>query len=602
MSLKDALVKAYIYKGLVPPTTAKKQNPRNAALPAKKFKIEDVPVSYGESKGGRGANKRRTITQAVKQQSTGSVISLQRKLTKAESTNQARAATISEQTVNLSKPVIQTLRTVVVTSPVTMPSVAVAPDARCLVTLSKGHSFQLLKLPLALGKKVSIHRSMRSERHEMTLGLDFGTSSVKVVIGDLAADKTYAVPFLKADGIDAYLLPSRVFEAETDEGQMAFDLAEGGQAFRDLKLGLLGNPHSLDRQLEVIAFLAHVMRRARAWLFETHKSIYKNVHCLWQLRIGLPAASALGNQYVPLLETIVLAAWRAAALDTPLTRDDLLQLRESVVAIPPEDQDVEVEVIPEIAAQIYGFVVSTSFDKKAPNRYLMVDVGAGTVDSSLFKVVPARGGRWNIEFYTAVVQPYGVSNLHAHRVDWWVNRLTDVQGMENHLLELRETKFATDLGPSLPIRNQDYFQGINFSNHNPDKSDFDFFDKLMDQVRGTTLWRAWKDGFLAKEQLTGIPMFLCGGGARSEFYLQLEEKLVHMPSYAWLCAEAWQLGYPDGDLEAEGIDQTDFDRLSVAYGLSKINVGQITQAIPLPMVRTEQTTTFTDRYIDKDQI
>lgn len=52
---------------------------------------------------------------------------------------------------------------------------------------------------------------------------------------------------------------------------------------------------------------------------------------------------------------------------------------------------------------------------------------------------------------------------------------------------------------------------------------------------------------------------------------------------------------------SEGIDEKDFDRLSVAYGLSKLNVGTITQAVPLPKVPIEAQVSFTDRYVDKDQ-
>jgi hypothetical protein len=61
------------------------------------------------------------------------------------------------------------------------------------------------------------------------------------------------------------------------------------------------------------------------------------------------------------------------------------------------------------------------------------------------------------------------------------------------------------------------------------------------------------------------------------------------------------LGFPH-DLEVDGVDEGDFDRLSVAYGLSKANVGRITQALPLPKVPIEPQTSFTDRYVDKDQI
>jgi hypothetical protein len=437
----------------------------------------------------------------------------------------------------------------------------------------------------------------------MTLGFDFGTSSVKVVIGDLAADKAYAVPFLQAEGIDAYLLPSRLYESAGSSSNGPgglFSLTDGVRAFRDLKLGLLGNPDSLDKQIEAIAFLALVIRRARAWFFHAHKALYKRVKCLWQLRIGLPAASALNNRFAPLLAQLMRVAWQVAAMNGEPTREQVAKVRHNALNTHSQKDEPEITVIPEIAAQIFGFVVSSSFDKKAPNRYLMIDVGAGTVDSSLFKVIPGRGGRWDFEFYTAVVQPYGVSNLHSYRVDWWLSKLGGVTAAEGLVQELNATKFATDLGLALPTRNRDYFEDVHLAAASPDQADSEFFDKkLMAQVQGSTLWRAWKDGFLAKEQLTGIPMFLCGGGARSGLYLELEEKLVRLTSYAWLSADPWQLGFP-GDLAVDGIDECDFDRLSVAYGLSKLNVGKITQAVPPPKVPIDLPLPFSDRYIDKD--
>jgi hypothetical protein len=368
-----------------------------------------------------------------------------------------------------------------------------------------------------------------------------------------------------------------------------------------LKLSLLAEPESEARQVEVIAFLALTIQRARAWFFEHNHSIYKRVKCLWQLRIGLPAATALDNQYVPLLENILRAAWKTAAVDEGFGRSEVRKFRDSVFALEQDEEEPEVRVIPEIAAQIFGFVVSTSFDAKAANRYLMVDVGAGTVDSSLFKVVPGRGGQWNFEFYTAVVQPYGVSNLHAHRVNWWLSKFDGVEKASGLAQELKATQFATDLGGALPVCYIDYFSGVRVIVNKSDDPDFYFFDKkLMAQVQGSTLWRAAHDNYLDRSQLTNIPMFLCGGGARSPFFLELEEKLVSLSGFSWLSAEPWQLGYP-GDLVSEGIDEKDFDRLSVAYGLSKLNVGTITQAVPLPKVPIETQVSFTDRYVDKDQ-
>lgn len=600
MSLKDALLKAYADIGQSPPVQEDKDHKRVVVARGSKGQSQVVTVSHGKTvdrttpKGkAKGVAKLMGDDHAALRGVNDTEKKKNAITTRPLSRVQSAVLRPEDSEVQKSVPKVS----------LPEPKGRVDANAKCLVKISEGHNSQLLDLDLLLGCKDSIEEKGKPDVHEMAMGLDFGTSSVKVVIGDLASDNAYAVPFLKAKGVDSYLLPSRVFESTIsgvigDRG--TFNLSQGKQVFRDLKLSLLGDPESVDRQVEVIVFLALVIQRSRAWLFHAHKTIYKRVKCIWQLRIGLPAASALDNKYVPLLEKILRAAWQVAATGTSPERALVLRVRDRVFFSDHQDDEPEVRVIPEIAAQIFGFVVSTSFDKKAANRYLMVDVGAGTVDSSLFKVIPGRGGQWNFEFYTAVVQPYGVSNLHASRVDWWRPRLAGIDGAGPLAQDLSNTKFATDIGVKVPVHNRDYFDGVHLVKDIPDQADLEFFEKLMAQVQGSTMWRAWKNGFLTKDQLTKTPMFLCGGGARSDYYLKLETALVRMPSYAWLSAEPWQLGFPV-DLNAEGVDKLDFDRLSVAYGLSKLNVGKITHAVAPPMVPTEGQTPFTDRYIDKDQ-
>jgi hypothetical protein len=363
---------------------------------------------------------------------------------------------------------------------------------------------------------------------------------------------------------------------------------------------LLANPHSVEHQLAVIAFLSLVIARARAWFFQKHKTIYKRVKCLWQLRVGLPSTTAVGNKYASLFEKIVRAAWKVSTYECVPTRKLVLKIHGEIFNMETFNDELDVRVIPEIAAQIFGFVASSSFDKKAKNRYLMVDVGAGTVDSSLFKVTSGKGGKWNFEFYTAVVQPYGVSNLHAYRVEWWQSQLSKIPKSNFLLNELQKTKYATDLEQNIPVYNRDYFDGVHFEKDHPDKVDSSFFEnKLLAQIQGSTLWRANKDGFLATDQLKNTPMFLCGGGSRSPFYLELENKLQNLSGYSWLSTEPWQLAFPN-DLSAEDVEEVDFDRLSVAYGLSKVDVGEVTQALPLPKVINSSQQSFISRYVDKE--
>jgi len=600
MDLKDALLKAYADKGQTMPVVNETAPKRVVLARGSKGQKQLVVVKYGKS-AGRRAYKVKTSGESgtsLKVDQPAPSISVK------QETGFLRLKQSSKPVTNLSSPAFaKSVPKIAPQSIARVPDVRLDANAKCLVTISKNLACHLLDLDVALGLKESIHNRPGSDVHDMAFGLDFGTSSVKVVIGDLSSDKSYAVPFIDIDGVDAYLLPSRVFESRPQiisEATGFFGLFETEHAFRDLKLSLLGNPESADRQVEAIVFLALVIQRARAWLFTHHEAIYKHVECIWQLRIGLPAASALDNAYVPLFEKVLRSAWLLAGMGEKLDRVSAQSVRDRLFNSKELDDGLEVQVIPEIAAQIFGFVASNSFDKRAANRYLMVDVGAGTVDASLFKVMPGRGGQWNFEFYTAVVKPYGVSNLHAYRVDWWNYKLKDAEGAGGLIEVLQSTKFATDLGASVPAHNHDYFEGVYLTNDHPDQPDSDFFNKFWDQVRGSTLYRAWKDGYLAQHQLTNTPMFLCGGGSRSDFYLKLETKLVSFSGCSWLSAEPWQLGFP-GDLDVEGIDEKDFDRLSVAYGLSKLNVGQITQATPLPMVSVDPPEPFTDRYIDKDQ-
>jgi hypothetical protein len=147
--------------------------------------------------------------------------------------------------------------------------------------------------------------------------------------------------------------------------------------------------------------------------------------------VGLPTAQHHQSPLSELFERLSLAAWAAAGESgdsngyrDPDSAGADLKLDETAAG-------VEVTVVPEIAAQIYGFVASNSFDKQAPNIYLMADVGSGTVDSSLFRVKQGKGGRWDFEFYTSVVEPNGVSNLHRHRVNWWTDVLAKARAPQH---------------------------------------------------------------------------------------------------------------------------------------------------------------------------
>ena len=319
------------------------------------------------------------------------------------------------------------------------------------------------------------------------------------------------------------------------------------------------------------------------------------------MSVGLPAAHYQDSTLFKPFAQLCAVAWAVAGQAGPVDESSIVELLQHPPAATGSDEDAEVIVVPEIAAQIFGFVMSTSFDRKAKNIFLMADVGAGTVDSSLFHVYPARGGKWDFEFFTSVVQPHGVSNLHRHRVDWWANALQESSAPAGLAQQLLQFKFQTDQQCNIPNSFVDYFAGIEVKARKGVPSpDHEFFDRTLAQVQGSTLWRTWKDNLVSQQTLSGVPFFLSGGGARMKFYEALTASMSKaLSSYSWLYATPRVMTPPD-DLVVDDIARVDYDRLSVAYGLSRLELGRVLKALPMPRLISPPVTSWTDHYISKD--
>lgn len=450
-----------------------------------------------------------------------------------------------------------------------------------------------------LGRRDQVYEGQATGTREVVLGFDFGTSSSKVVIGDRGLKQAFAVPFCDAVGIDIFLLPSRLY---FKEGR--FSLQDTGCALvlNDLKLALMADPDDTDLQSRIVAYLALAIRHARGWLFQEHAQSYAQTQLVWTLALGLPADQTTSGMLTELFRRLALAAWHVAGGASELTPADIAQsLTQS-----PKD-DVEIVVMPEIAAQIYGFVSSRSFDPNARNIFLLADVGAGTVDASLFRVVPGRGGRWSFEVYTAAVEPNGVMNLHRERLSWWQQQLEQspiASDLPQRLKgDLEALKLPTEFQGRVPEQFTGYMKGVTaeFSGKatGPDKQFFQ--SRLVKQVQGRTLYRAFSAGVLSQVDLGDVPFFLCGGGSRLAFYQDLPDALTHLNSYTWLGARHRQLAIPN-DLRADGLPNADFDRLSVAYGLSMLNLSSVDQAKKLPQLAPQSSDGWRNHYVDKDQI
>ena len=415
-----------------------------------------------------------------------------------------------------------------------------------------------------------------TDEREVVIGFDFGTSCAKVVIGDHALGKAFAVPFSKGIGLASFLLPSRVWLSGKH-----YTLTKKGKPQRNLKLRLIEDICPPEYFVDAVAFIALVIRHSRGWLFAQHKDIYTKTRILWKLSLGLPAATYDQKHLVERFNKIAAAAWLVAGQpEVDIPKENVETICHEVVGKNIDTicgmdglKDVAFDVVPELSAQIYGFLTSSKFDPQARNIFMMVDVGAGTVDSSVFHATRSRG-KFSFNFYANYVEFNGVANLHSARMKWIKTAFSENGLLTDLASEIESIEKPTDRINGIPETLEDYFEGINIAFHNQEfNPDAVFFNnRVKRQVLADTLHGSRR--CVANEyEFDGMPLFLCGGGSRMKYYKKLEEDLLYHPNATWFRFQPRRLEVPN-ILIAPGVVPDDFDRLSVAFGLSLLNVGE----------------------------
>lgn len=460
-----------------------------------------------------------------------------------------------------------------------------------------------------------IERQLTTEPEDETdlvLGLDFGTSATKVVIRDaFAATGVFPVQFDPGrSGIDGYLLPSRVFRT----GDM-YSLHQGTHRITDLKLSLLacraGSP--VTEFNDCCAFLALVIRRARGWLLTEHRDVYSRHALNWRMNLGLPARSYRDAAMVKVFRRLAWAAANLAAdADVPtITKEavDRYRVRSMSVAEGVNAENAEfawsdVDAVPEVSAQLQGFMSSARWDWQSRPVMMLVDVGAGTVDSALFHVQVPSTGSGVLTFYSSRVEPNGAMNLHRERVRWLCELLpTDAEhkAAVEHLTTIAK---PTDRLRPIPEGVRDYLPGYVLEAVGADVDERFGTARYRGQVAGSINDAKVGKG-LPTSQLQRVPLLLCGGGSRMRFYGGIGDAINRTQGWN-VSVETMRLPVPQ-DLADLGWHADDFDRLSVAYGLSlagnaETTLGQIVRDIDVPDVRANGPVAREDNFVSKDQM
>jgi len=379
-------------------------------------------------------------------------------------------------------------------------------------------------------------RQAPTRKTETIIGFDFGTAFTKVVIG--VVGQKYGVPLnAGGQGTDKYLLPTPT----------------------NLKMQILDGGLNRATRERAIDHIARVLRQSRDWLMTEKKAVFGDAVPDWYVNIGLPAAKHNDEYLREKYQALVENAWHKSIDLNAEQGGGESNNAESKL------QRENIGAFPEFAAQMQGYISS---QQRQHGLHVLIDIGAGTVDATVFMVHQEEGE--NIfPLMDASVEMLGTTFLAKHRCN-------ELQKPGAYLPNPHDRfpprgKFSMQLG----VTPEDVAQ-----------ADLGFRKQIIQgQIFPLLKWAKEEMAPNQDEWKNGIPLMLCGGGARVEFYREVADALV-TPKQGYPLREI-PLYMPDR-LDAPGIPEEDVDRLSVAHGLSfgKVNIAEMTR--PQPMPRDEQ--------------
>lgn len=237
---------------------------------------------------------------------------------------------------------------------------------------------------------------------DLTLGIDFGTSCTKVVIGDHGLfGQSYAVPVgIGNGGLERFLRTTQVKVGRTVE--------------TNLKMRLMEKPDSVELRDLVALYLAGVIRDSLSWFSAEKAGRYKGRKVAWSLNLGFAAKRIDDGPLARAYKEVANLAAELGPSDRPLSLASIRKLR----AAPSADSPIRIiparriDLYPEIAAQLAGYVNSPY---RAQGNLILIDVGAGTLDVST-AILHGNNDEDVVSFHVCEVEPLGALKLLEARL------------------------------------------------------------------------------------------------------------------------------------------------------------------------------------------
>ena len=407
----------------------------------------------------------------------------------------------------------------------------------------------------------------------VVIGLDFGTSSTKVICQMPYEPGRPAIaipaPACIRSGGHSYLWQTVVWFR--DSGEFTPYPEPNARLRQTLKHSVIWNSHkspkkrSVESQTQVnspgaiIAYLTYVIRYVRGWLAFERPEIFRGRRPRWFVNLGLAAANYDDKNLFRWYRGAGATAMMLADSGNVVSLEAIKIFQEHKVVISAANSDdgaeeLGIAVIPETAAAATGFA-------KSPGRpdglYLMVDVGAMTLDVCTFRLNKGQVSPDQYDLMEADVRPLGVEALYRFMEMGRTQR--DFERQCDHCLGevLRKTK----------------------DNRDPHAE-------------------CWKPG-------NELPVFFTGGGSHNRLHKKMIEGLARRLGKDTTRTDGIRrLGLPVPDTIDCPEPLSDLGRLAVAFGLSypPTEIGKISPPSSTEDIVMQKAQDYRKRFVSKDQV
>jgi hypothetical protein len=424
-----------------------------------------------------------------------------------------------------------------------LPASSVDPLGGRLLNLTETTQFKPPEPWLDVGRSLQPPDGGVGRNLAVYVGVDFGTAFTKLAIR--FADKVHLVSWEGISGApNPHFLPGEV--SRVADGYIFVGRAPHAvETWSGLKQPFLAGAPSAEALATATAFLAWVLRYARAWLYRNHGPLLRNRKLAWNLAIGCPTDAVQDKGLVHIYQQVTAAAWLVSRSPEGCSMKTAARALEVMKDPTAEAAQLDsLAVVPEFVAQIASYARSA---QRQRGLHSLIDIGAGTLDLATFNVERDQ--------------------TEAHR-DHYPILLSAVELLGTHfLMQARSAACGGALRWSdtgLTPNTAALVEQMSAAERLIRAADSRFTDRVCARVRRVIDLTRGKRSPLSDVWQHGLPLFVAGGGATCDLYRQAVLEACRRSSVQPI---VMPLGLGE-DVAASSLDEPQRHRVTVAYGLT----------------------------------